>query len=245
MESAGVRLKKIRLEKGLSLEEMQKRTKIHLNILKAIEEDNLINFSPVYIKGFLKIYCKLLGVNAHEYIPDYKEPQDIARYIPDAPARPNPLLLLSSLKLLSLKAMHRIKPKIIFIIVLILVFVMGLFNLGKIISSKRASGSPKKNLPAVGSSQNSPAVVKIIRLDINAKENCFLQVKSDGRVIFQNILRKGRSESWQAENKIELSLGNAGAVELEVNGKRMPPLGKRGESLKNILITKEGLSIKR
>jgi len=53
MESPGTRLKRLRLEKGISLEEVHKKTKVHLNILKAIEEDNLINFSPVYLKGFL------------------------------------------------------------------------------------------------------------------------------------------------------------------------------------------------
>jgi hypothetical protein len=62
--------------------------------------------------------------------------------------------------------------------------------------------------------------------------------------MFQNILKKGRSESWQATNKIELSLSNAQAVELEVNGKRISSLGRKAQALKNILITKEGLSIK-
>ena len=46
MESAGERLKKIRLERGLSLEQVHKATKVHLNVLKAIEEDNLVNFNP-------------------------------------------------------------------------------------------------------------------------------------------------------------------------------------------------------
>ena len=58
MESPGARLKKIRLEKGISLEEVHKKTRIHLDLLKAIEEDSLINLSPVYTKGFLKIYCQ-------------------------------------------------------------------------------------------------------------------------------------------------------------------------------------------
>jgi len=254
MESAGARLKKIRLEKGLSMEEVQKRTKIHLNILKAIEEDSLINFSPIYIKGFLKIYCKFLNANPRDYIPDYKEPQNITKYTPEAPVRPKPLFKMPSLNIFSLKAIH-IKPKIIFVSVLILVFIISLFKLGKIISSNHIIFSSKKKMPVVASSQlenkstitklQGLASLKIIRLDISAKENCFVRVKSDGRVIFQNILRMGMPESWQAENKIELSLGNAGAVEIEVNGKRMPPLGKRGQSLKNILITREGLSIKR
>jgi hypothetical protein len=41
---------------------------------------------------------------------------------------------------------------------------------------------------------------------------------------------------------MELSLGNAQAVELEINGKLIPPLGRKRQSLKNILITKDGVS---
>lgn len=251
MESSGARLKKLRLEKGLTLEAVQKKTKIHLNILRAIEEGSLINFNPVYIKGFLKIYCRFLNVDPRDYISDYKEPQDTARHVSAAPSvstKRKQIFGISLLKSFSLKIIQIIKPKVIFVIALVFIFVIGLFNLGKIITSKRISAKKKLPIPVSVSSKPqspAPALVKIIRLDISAKENCFIQVKSDGRVIFQNILRKGRSESWQAENKIEISLGNAGAVELEVNGSRLPPLGKRGQPLKNILITKEGLSIKR
>ena len=254
MESAGAKLKNLRLQKGLSLEEVHKKTKIHLNILKAIEEDSLINFSPVYIKGFLKIYCKFLGVDPRDCMPDYKEPQTKISYVSDLQEKSASSFKILSLKIFSLKAMH-IKPKTIVTVVLILIFIIGLFNLGKFISFKASRSSRRTALPSVASSkpdsraaisrlQNSPAI-KIITLDIYAKENCFIQVKADGRVIFQNILKKGRSESWQAKDKIELSLGNAGVVELEVNGKRISGLGRRSQAIKNILITKEGLSIKR
>jgi transcriptional regulator with XRE-family HTH domain len=254
MESAGTKLKNLRLQKGLSLEEVHKKTKIHLNILKAIEEDSLINFSPVYIKGFLKIYCKFLGVDPRDYIPDYKEPKAKIIYVSDLQEKPASSFKILSLKLFSMKALH-IRPKTIVTVALILIFIIGLFNLGKFISSKSSRLSRKTELPIVASSkignrvpisklQNSPAV-KIITLDIHAKENCFIQLKADGRVIFQTVLKKGRSESWQAKDKIELSLGNAGVVELEVNGKRISGLGRRGQAIKNILITKEGLTIKR
>lgn len=36
IETAGARLKKIRQERGISLEDLQKKTKIHLNVLRAI-----------------------------------------------------------------------------------------------------------------------------------------------------------------------------------------------------------------
>ena len=45
IETAGARLKKIRQERGLSLEEIQKKTKIHPNVLRAIEGDSLTDLS--------------------------------------------------------------------------------------------------------------------------------------------------------------------------------------------------------
>lgn len=247
MESTvGARLKNLRLEKGLTLEEVHKKTKIHLSILKSIEEDNLLNFSPIYKKGFLKIYCKFLEVDPRECIPGYKEPSSKVEYVSNSLNKPLSLWKVRPLNLSFLKAL-RVNPKVIFVIISIIVFIIILFNAGKIFSFKRRL-APKKAavLPAVTSAAKTQETiaVKIIRLDIYAKENCFIQLKADGKVVFQNILRKGRSESWQATSKIEMSVGNAGALELEVNGKRISSLGRRGQALKNILITKEGLSVK-
>jgi len=48
-----------------------------------------------------------------------------------------------------------------------------------------------------------------------------------------------------AKEKVELSLGDASAVELQVNDQRFSNLGRRGQPLKNILINKNGLKISR
>jgi hypothetical protein len=69
-----------------------------------------------------------------------------------------------------------------------------------------------------------------------------MQVRVDGKVAFQNILKKSRAESWQAKERIVLSVANAGVVDLEVNGKLISNLGRRGQALKNITVTKEGLT---
>ena len=243
MESEGVRLKKVRLEKGISLEEAHKKTKIHLNILKALEEDGLMNIKPIYIKGFLKIYCKFLGIDPHDYIPDYREPGNLVMPVSKPEEKPISALLSPSIKLFSLRV-KRIGIKIVFTALVIILVSMGLFNLSKrakpskALFSKTEKKSETKELKVAGITGN-------IRLGIRANEDCWIQLKSDGRVIFQNILKKGRFESWQAKEKIELSLGNAGAVDLEVNGKLISKLGKRGQVIKNILITKEGLIVGR
>lgn len=244
MESVGTRLKKIRLEKGFGLEEVQKKTKIHIKILKAIEEDGLINFSPVYIKGFLKIYCKFLGVDPRDFIADYKEPQGQSVLINGLNAQ------YGSKKSIFFK----IRPLAISLAAVVLIILF--FNLGKSVSANwarmRQARRNKKDfaqkiekqqglVPKIVLADTSPG----IRLGVRAREDCLVQVKVDGRLVFHHLLRRGRTENWQAKEKIELSLSNAGVVDLQVNERVIPPLGRRGQAVKNILINKEGLNILR
>lgn len=253
-EPAGARLKKIRLEKGISLEEVHKATKIHLNILKAIEEDSVMNLDTIYIKGFLKIYCRFLGVDPADYIPGYKEFQSALKHTPDEIKREEKLAssaqgYFSRLTLF----LPRMKIKTVFIIFTVALLTIGLFRLGRGLSARRRDLSVRTRLPVTAplTTEKGAAEAKLqkvpqaatIRLGIHTKENSFVKLKADGRIVFQGILRKGAAESWQAKKKMELSLGNAGAVELEVNGQRFTNLGRRGESRKNIVITKEGLNI--
>jgi cytoskeletal protein RodZ len=266
MEPAGIRLRKIRLEKGISLEEVHKKTKIHLNVLRAIEEDSLINFNPVYIRGFLKIYCQFLGLNPRDYVTDYREPSYTVKPSGGKEKRSFSISNQKSSGFSFFKRVRLEKNKIL-LIAAVIIFVFLLFNLGRLISSRRFSARQRprvavlKTVKAEKTGESSAKEQKkagvnqirsenslkadaypIVRLGIRAKENCWIQLKTDGRVIFEGTLMKGRSESWHAKNKIELTVGNAGAIELEVNGKPIPSLGKRGQKIKGITISKEGLS---
>ena len=251
MESSAATLKKIRQELGISLEEAQKKTKIPLNILKAIEGDSLTDLNPVYLKSFLKIYCKFLKVDPKECIPDYKE-------TPSPPANitvtKNPKTTLRKSDFFK-TAVIKYKKPLVFILIIIVV-VLGLYNLGKFVSSRRRPNLIKaRTLPVPERKQakkgnkvsalNRKYTASGIKLGIRSRENCWVDLKVDGRVVFRRVLEKGRFETWQAKDKIELSLGNAGAVELEVNGQRFLNLGRRGQALKGIMITREGLNIPR
>ncbi|MBM3246821.1 MAG: DUF4115 domain-containing protein, partial [Candidatus Omnitrophica bacterium] len=253
MESSGARLKKIRLEKGLSLEEAHKKTKIHLNILKAIEEDNFIGLNPIYIKGFLKIYCRFLGVDAKDYIAGYQEPQGTAKIMKEFSSAPKQGPPFFQAVLEKLSFLRRINIKAILVIIVVLFLFLGLFKLGRIIASKRirrvrvpAVKIEKAKTVAVKEQHAEPAQPKVktaalaqIVLSLRAKEDCWVHLAVDGKVVFHSILRRGKFETWQAKDKMELSLGNAGVIELELNGKIIPPLGRRGQVLKNIVINKK------
>ncbi|MDI6605855.1 MAG: helix-turn-helix domain-containing protein, partial [Candidatus Omnitrophota bacterium] len=177
------RLKKLRLEKGISLEEIQKKTKIHPNILRAIEGDAITDLSPVYLKSFLKIYCKFLGVDYREYLGDYKESGASDRIIEELRIKraPQPIpesksfLREAGVKINSLRPNKKISRAII-IVVAGIFLLAGLVKAGKALFSK--SGRSK-----VTSASTEAATTKVkkaapkkndasseIRLGIRAKD---------------------------------------------------------------------------
>ena len=276
IETAGARLKKIRQERGLSLEDIQKKTKVHLNVLRAIEGDSISNLSPIYLKGFIKIYCNYLGLDLKEYLGETSQSskpilnaavgRDIGERIEKKPTLPKDL----SVKLGAIRPSAGLR-KIIIYTVMAVVFIFLAGKLIKAISSwhKKVSAKARIFVPVLASprttrellpkevinkssTKNIPKQLKSQKelsqgfiLGVFARDKSWVSAKVDGKVVFHGVLARGRSENWQAKEKIELSLGDAGAIELQINDQHFNNLGRRGQSLKNIVISKEGLKITR
>ncbi|MFA6357634.1 MAG: helix-turn-helix domain-containing protein [Candidatus Omnitrophota bacterium] len=264
MESVGARLKKIRQGMGINLEDLAKKTKIHLNILRVIEGDSISDLSPIYLKGFIKMYCVALNLDPKEYTgSSTSQPgkpvlnATVGRPIGERTEKKPSLIKDTSVKLVSLKPSADFKKRIVFIILLIIFMFLGI-NLLKFIFSRRNTSLERAKIimpvsvPKIAEKQSKakqPSYRKDLAsgftLGIFARNKSWVTAKVDGKVIFHGVLARGRSEAWQAHEKVELSLGDAGAVELQVNDQRFNNLGRRGKPLKNIIINKEGLKISR
>lgn len=68
MRSVGEILKKNRLEKNLSLDDVEKATKIRKKFLAQIEENNWYFASRIYVEGIVKNYARFLGLNHQKII---------------------------------------------------------------------------------------------------------------------------------------------------------------------------------
>ncbi|MFA7059887.1 MAG: RodZ domain-containing protein [Pedobacter sp.] len=72
--SPGAILKRCREYHGISLEEAAEATKVGLNYLKALEEDQAKEFASIaYLKGFLRIYASYLGLNPDDIMRIYEK----------------------------------------------------------------------------------------------------------------------------------------------------------------------------
>ena len=102
MESPGTYLKAQRELRKLSLEEIAKSTKIREAFLRAIEEDRYELLPPAfYVKGFLTLYTRRLGLDPHDIGLRYQnylksliisQPVEIEQQIPPPKKRARPWL---------------------------------------------------------------------------------------------------------------------------------------------------------
>jgi cytoskeleton protein RodZ len=63
---------------------------------------------------------------------------------------------------------------------------------------------------------------------VSLSDRSWLSVNADGEVVYEGTPESGFEETWTAENSLVFTTGNAGGVELSVNGEDSVVLGENG-----------------
>jgi len=266
-------LKKVREERGLSLENVHEATKIPLDALRAIEEGYTVKIlSEFYIKGFLKIYAAYLNLDVSEIIDNYKK-ETLPKHI-DHPVIEDFKMTQWVSRILTRRRKRQIVIISAGMICLFLLFKVTSFLMAQKPSSEKRYETNKNQEEQVSkkdqqvkenkifvekkvepkavvssktmiqkSDQLTQVVIKKVVLTVRAKKNSWLRVKSDGQVVFQSTLQSGAVETWSANEKIEISGNNIGQLEFELNGKLIGPLSKSNRQAKMLIATAEGLTV--
>ena len=253
--SIGQRLKSAREAKGIALEEVVRFTKIQRKILEAIETDQLEEvLDPVYAKIFLKKYAAFLGLDGEALVGEY-----IALHGPIPERSLSPQTELTKTSPAGLPLQQVLFPTGIGIVALIgAVFLAYLSaDLYDTLKDRKSSGSSRGAARAAVSKASgakpsaapkTPEAPKLViprsqplKLEVRTKAEVWMQVKSDGVVVFQNVLPKAAREIWTAKDELELWTGNSSALELQLNGKPLEPIGVGVK--KGIKITRRGVEL--
>ncbi len=231
--------------------------------------------TPFYYRGFVKIYAQFLGIDPAEVFAQQGMPQVPASNLPKKPVvpvkSPVPLrgpsvvseALISFRQWLTRPYVRQTALRLLGVIVA-LFLIVGFFKLvgswfkslkkNPSVSSVKASEKSQKQVAATAASAvevEEPKMVKAqaqdqrVQLAVRAMKDMYIQVKSDGQMVFQMTMKKGTMESWVAKDQIELSGKNIHELDLEVNGKHIGSLGSSERRAKRVLITKDGLTVKK
>lgn len=73
-------------------------------------------------------------------------------------------------------------------------------------------------------------------LDLEATELSWVVVQIDGGSPQEALLRPGEKAKWKGQDQFTLTLGNAGGVKAELNGKPQKPFGPSGKVARDIVL---------
>jgi hypothetical protein len=224
----GEYLRGLRLRRNGSLEEMARSTRISERHLRALESDDRQPDlpAPVFVKGFIRAYCDFLGEPADEALRLYGNTLAVR---PAVPVHPLPGRGRASW----------ISHPIVVSGVMLLVFGAGLLalNLGVGGGPRRAvepgppapQGEPAvANTPPAMVTVSEPEGAAAQRLVVKAVEATWIRVQTDDGRVAEELLAPGATREWTSGRHFVLTVGNAGGVELELNGRPLPSLGARG-----------------
>ena len=240
-EDLGTALRKARRRRKISLAQASRDTRIGLRYLTALERGAALDEfpAPMYARAFLREYARYLRLEAEPLL------QLLAPYDPP-PVAP------------SLAVLARVAPRkrgggrLVALVVAAAVSVLLVLAAGDPLPRPSAPVSDfEETIPAAAPSdgdagENVPSAtddvargssgVGPITADLRASGRTWLRVVADGEVVYEGMAAQGWSGSFSGAERVEILIGNAGAVELLVNGRSMGPLGAAGE-VRRLLIT--------
>lgn len=241
MPALGERFRAAREARGLSLSDVSEQIRIRSVYLAAIEEDNWSAIgAPVYVRGFLRTYARFLGLDPEEVVATFNSAPVSSQPIPAAPERISRSAHMAPER--SQEQGSRGAPLIwaaaVVAVLLVAFVVYNEFTMhGRSapasVASETATPALPSNSPSEGPSPSaSPSSIpgldgpKSIALVLSAPS--WLRVTVDGNVRMEGTFSAGTSKTFHGKNAL-VRIGNAGGVEIYVDGKDVGKLGKSGD----------------
>ncbi|RKY46155.1 MAG: hypothetical protein DRP81_01490 [Candidatus Omnitrophota bacterium] len=233
-DELAAQLREERSKLGLTIEEVVEETKLHPSVIKDLEAGNWDKINPTYLKGFLKIYCSFLGVKFDEakFASFFKREKKEKK-------QPTPIVTPPASKKTSFSKKILLGGVTFFIILVVVLLFL------RKISKTPPSLSSSRGRQIVVTTTPSPDKSQPLYVSVTAKRDCFVVAKVEGRIVFEGTLKRGVVESWKAIHQIEFKFSDGSAVEIEVNGKRLPPLTRLRQPIKSLKITPQGVSVEK
>jgi cytoskeleton protein RodZ len=91
--------------------------------------------------------------------------------------------------------------------------------------------------PSAPSNPNAP-----VRVELVAAEPVWVLARTDGKYLFSGTLDPNQPRTIEANSNVTLRIGNAGGVNVTLNGKRLGPLGPKGQ-VRTVQLTSGGFEI--
>jgi cytoskeleton protein RodZ len=269
MTSIGDRLRRQRLQSRISLETVSLETKIGVRMLEAIEADQFEKLpGGVFRRSFVLQYAKALGVDTDEIAAELKQ----LNQFDEVPAIPTPEMIRGSERKDAFgfpDILNGLEGSTIGSLLAAVGVMMICALIYSWLQTPRAPRTemartppaavqpktPQPKAPEPVREQASreqrppieaaPAVETApVRVGLSAEEKTWISVKSDGKTVFNTLLQPHDTKVVEASETMRILIGNAGGLEISLNGKPIGPIGPRGQ-IRVVYLTPAGAQIRK
>ncbi|TVL92661.1 helix-turn-helix domain-containing protein [Streptomyces sp. SAJ15] len=239
--SVGRALQQARIDAGLTVDEVSSATRVRVPIVHGIEQDDFSRCGgDVYARGHIRALARAVHLDPAALI---------AQYDAEHGGRPAPTPAAPLFEAERIRPEPR-RPNWTAAMVAAIVAVVGfvgftLFSGGgaqdQTVAEESAEARPTKAEPRPSRPADpkpepsdsaiaaAPADKVTVRLTAAGGQSWISAQDHNGRLIHEGVLREGDSETFTDSERIDLVLGNAGVVQLFVNGKEVTEVGEEGQ----------------
>jgi len=234
--SLGSLITQARKSAGLSIEDLSAATNIRSSLLREMESDSFGNCGgETYARGHIRNIATKLGVDPLIFIAAFEEEQmHTGRSMKD--------LLVESSVMKQPEEARKVSWKVLATISVASLIVVGLAQI--VISNTSSMDIPAPIVSTTESATPSPdapeptpteeATVSTgtgVQLIISAERAKSWLFVSDatGRTLFSGQIARGTTKTFNTDVSLNVKVGNAGGVDLTVNGKKVDSIGGDGE----------------
>ena len=251
----GDKLRTERERQNLTIQDIAKGTSIRALYIEAIEKGEYGQLpGTVYAKGFIRNYANFLKLEADAVVRQFMEenhPEEVAaaeeakQQLAEAEEQSKAeakakLATGSEYREQVSTPSSRHNNWLIAVIVLLVgagayyLFAMQDSSAPKTTTkavTQMAKAPATKSQPVKEPAKTQEAPKKVDGVELVAKftDKCWTQVVADGKMVYEGTIESGKTETWKGKEKVVITAGNAGAVEMKVNGKDMGKAGDIGQ----------------
>ncbi|MTE21301.1 DUF4115 domain-containing protein [Streptomyces sp. TRM43335] len=243
--SVGRAIQQARIDARLTVDEVSTTTRIRVPIVHAIEQDDFSRCGgDVYARGHVRTLAGAVGLDPDELV---------ARYDAEYGGRPAPTPAATLFEAERIRP-EPSRPNWTAAMVAAIVAVVGFVGFTLFSGGDEQTGPPVAQDTSVPETDDEPETVRpadpkpdpdpsvsdsaiaaapadkvTVKLVAEGGQSWFSAEAHNGRLLEEGVLKEGDSRTFTDDKRIDLVLGNAGAVTLFVNGKEVDEVGEMGQ----------------
>jgi len=234
--SLGSMITQARKSAGLSIDDLSASTNIRSSILREMESDSFHNCGgETYARGHIRNIATKLGVDPQIFIAAFEEEQmRVDRSIKDLLVENSVMRLPEQARKVSWKVLATISVGSLFVVGLAQIIISNTASVdipapvASTTESATLSPEATESTPTELATVSTGTGVELIVTAERAKSWLFVS-DATGRTLFSGQVSQGSTKTFSTDVSLNVKIGNAGGVDLTVNGKKVDSIGGDGE----------------